>query len=102
MSELGLAAQPQDPRHLALRAVLDYTLDDFDAGAKQLSLSPRTWRCVPSSSGRGLSLLYRASDSRRARPLFGDSEALPGVEGSKVLRFSSIRKNLKSDVRTLV
>ncbi len=33
MSELGLAAVPQDPRHLALRAALEYELGDHEAGA---------------------------------------------------------------------
>jgi DNA-binding SARP family transcriptional activator len=33
MGQLGLSAQPQDCRHLALRAVLEYQLGDFGAGA---------------------------------------------------------------------
>jgi len=33
MAEVGLAAQPRDPRHLALRAVLEYTIGDIDTGA---------------------------------------------------------------------
>ncbi len=33
MSDVGLGADPRDPRHLALRAVLEYQLGDDDAGA---------------------------------------------------------------------
>jgi tetratricopeptide (TPR) repeat protein len=37
MSELGLTALPQDCRHLGLRAVLEYTLGEADAGAAWIS-----------------------------------------------------------------
>ena len=37
MSELGLAAEPRDPRHLALRAVLEYELGDPDEGAAYIA-----------------------------------------------------------------
>ena len=37
MAELGLAAQPRDPRHLALRAVLEYEIGDFEAGAAYIA-----------------------------------------------------------------
>jgi DNA-binding SARP family transcriptional activator len=37
MSELGLTAQPQDSRHLGLRAVLEYTFGEADAGAAWIS-----------------------------------------------------------------
>lgn len=37
MSELGLTALPQDSRHLGLRAVLEYTLGNADAGAASIS-----------------------------------------------------------------
>jgi eukaryotic-like serine/threonine-protein kinase len=33
MSELGLATQPRDPRHLALCAILEYGIGNVDAGA---------------------------------------------------------------------
>ena len=37
MSELGLAAEPRDPRHLALRAVLEYQLGDAAEGAAYIA-----------------------------------------------------------------
>ncbi len=36
-SELGLAKQPRDPRHLALRAVLHHELGELDAGAAYIA-----------------------------------------------------------------
>ena len=48
MSELGLAAEPQDPRHLALRAALEYELGDYDAGAEYIArLQEVTERAPP-------------------------------------------------------
>jgi tetratricopeptide (TPR) repeat protein len=37
MSELGLVVDPRDPRHLALRAVLECELGDHDAGATYIT-----------------------------------------------------------------
>jgi DNA-binding SARP family transcriptional activator len=37
LSELGLAVDPRDPRHLALRATLEYELGDHDAGAAYIA-----------------------------------------------------------------
>ena len=37
MGDVGLAADPRDPRHLALRALLAYQLGDDDVGAAYLS-----------------------------------------------------------------
>jgi hypothetical protein len=37
MSDVGLAADPRDPRHLALRAVLEYQLGDDDEGAAYIA-----------------------------------------------------------------
>jgi DNA-binding SARP family transcriptional activator len=47
MSELGLAAQPQDCRHLALRAALEYTLGERDAGAAWISRLQEVVELVP-------------------------------------------------------
>jgi DNA-binding SARP family transcriptional activator len=47
MSDLGLAAQPEDPRHLALRAVLEYTLGEFDAGADWIRRLQEVVELVP-------------------------------------------------------
>jgi DNA-binding SARP family transcriptional activator len=37
MNDIGLAADPRDNRHLALRAVLEYQLGDYDEGAAYLA-----------------------------------------------------------------
>ena len=47
MGELGLAAQPQDCRHLALRAVLEYTLGELDAGAAWIGRLREVVELVP-------------------------------------------------------
>jgi hypothetical protein len=47
MSELGLAAQPRNPRHLALRAALEYELGDREAGAAYLARLLDVLRSVP-------------------------------------------------------
>ena len=48
MSELGLAVDLRDPRHLALRAALEYALGDYDAGAKYLAQLQEVAEGVPS------------------------------------------------------
>ncbi len=47
MSELGLAADSRDPRHLALRAVLEYELGNPDEGAPYLARLQEVARSVP-------------------------------------------------------
>jgi DNA-binding SARP family transcriptional activator len=47
MSELGLAAEPQDPRHLALRAALEYELGDHDAGAEYIARLQQVTESAP-------------------------------------------------------
>ena len=47
MSDIGLAAQPEDPRHLALRAVLEYTLGEPDAGAAWIGRLQEVVELVP-------------------------------------------------------
>ena len=37
MAELGLATQPRDPRHLALRAILEYGIGNVDAGGMYIA-----------------------------------------------------------------
>ena len=47
ISELGLAAQPWDPRHLGLRAVLEYELGEFEEGAPYIARLQEAVRSVP-------------------------------------------------------
>ena len=47
MAELGLVTQPRDPRHLALRAVLEYAMGDFDAGAGYIARLQEVVQSVP-------------------------------------------------------
>ena len=47
MSELGLAAQPWDARHLGLRAVLEYEVGEFDQGAAYVARLQDVARSVP-------------------------------------------------------
>ena len=47
MGELGLTAQPRDCRHLAVRAVLEYTLGEPDAGAAWIGRLREVVELVP-------------------------------------------------------
>jgi DNA-binding SARP family transcriptional activator len=47
MSELGLAAEPRDPRHLALRAALEYELGNPDEGAAYVARLQEVAESVP-------------------------------------------------------
>ncbi len=47
MGDLGLAVQPRDPRHLALRAVLEYGLGNVDAGAQYVARLQELAESVP-------------------------------------------------------
>jgi tetratricopeptide (TPR) repeat protein len=47
LGELGLAAEPGDPRHLALRAMLEYELGDGDGGAAYLARLHEVAESVP-------------------------------------------------------
>jgi hypothetical protein len=47
MGDIGLAVQPRDPRHLALRAVLEYGLGDGDAGAPYVAQLHEVAESVP-------------------------------------------------------
>jgi DNA-binding SARP family transcriptional activator len=47
MSELGLNADPRDPRHLALRAVLEYELGNHDEGATYVARLHEVAESVP-------------------------------------------------------
>jgi tetratricopeptide (TPR) repeat protein len=47
MSELGLAAAPRDPRHLALRAVLEYELGNYDESAIYITWLREVAESVP-------------------------------------------------------
>ena len=48
MSELGLAVDPRDPRHLALRAVLECELGDHDAGVTYITQLQEVAEGMPS------------------------------------------------------
>ena len=66
MSDAGLAADPRDPRHLALRAVLAYQLGDDDAGAAYVS---RLQEVAESSLPPGPSPTMSSSPSRSRSPV---------------------------------
>jgi tetratricopeptide (TPR) repeat protein len=47
MSELGLTAEPRDPRHLALRATLEYELGHYEEGAAYIARLQEVAESVP-------------------------------------------------------
>jgi DNA-binding SARP family transcriptional activator len=47
MSELGLAVEPRDPRHLALRAALEYELGNHDKGGSYVARLQEVAESVP-------------------------------------------------------
>ena len=47
MSELGFAVQPEDPRHLTLRAVLDYELGELEEGTAYIQRLQEAAQRVP-------------------------------------------------------
>jgi hypothetical protein len=53
MAELGLAAQPWDPRHLGLRAVLEYEIGRFEEGATYIARLQEIARTVPPPGATG-------------------------------------------------
>ena len=75
MSDVGLAADPRDPRHLALRAVLEYQLGDDDAGPRT-SPGYRRWPGAHRRRGQIADHVFVALATPLAGRIANDDERL--------------------------
>ena len=77
MSDVGLGAEPRDPRHLALRAVLEYELGDDDAGAAYIARLQEVAESAP-PPGPIADHVFLASRSRSLGRIANDDEQARG------------------------